>query len=214
MLFRSGFAACWGVKYGAKNAREGQWYKGPGESLFEFVQRALPELTLIAEDLGVITEDVSKMKNDLGFPGMRLLHFGIKERKGGSVAFDTDSNCYAYTGTHDNNTTVGWYTENLSDQEQLEVRKMLYITAQASAQENAKEKLSAEDIDRELVEYVYSRQARTVVIPMQDILALPSNCRMNTPGVAVGNWTWKLTESQLENAPAHWLNSLCVKYNR
>ena len=209
-----GFAACWGVKYGAKNAREGQWYKGPGESLFEFVQRALPELTLIAEDLGVITEDVSKMKNDLGFPGMRLLHFGIKERKGGSVAFDTDSNCYAYTGTHDNNTTVGWYTENLSDQEQLEVRKMLYITAQASAQENAKEKLSAEDIDRELVEYVYSRQARTVVIPMQDILALPSNCRMNTPGVAVGNWTWKLTESQLENAPAHWLNSLCVKYNR
>ena len=199
-----GFAACWGVKYGAKTAKEGKWYKGPGESLFEFVQRALPELTLIAEDLGVITEDVSKMKNDLGFSGMRLLHFGIKEREGGSVAFDTESNCYAYTGTHDNNTTVGWYTENLSDQQQQEVCKMLGL----------KEKESAEDIDRKLVEYVYSRQARTVIIPMQDILALPSDCRMNTPGTATGNWQGQLTKKQLSEAPIEWLKNLCVKYKR
>ena len=210
-----GFAACWGVKYGAKTAKEGQWYKGPGESLFEFVQRAMPELTLVAEDLGIITEDVSTMKNDLGFPGMRLLHFGIKERTGGSIAFDTESNCYAYTGTHDNNTTVGWYTEDISDQEQQEVRKMLGLKgAELADSLSEKDEKVAEIIDKLLVEYVYSRQARTVVIPMQDILALPSKCRMNTPGVAMGNWGWKLTKEQLDSAPAKWLSNLCSKYKR
>ena len=208
-----GFAACWGVEYGAKDAKEGKWYKGPGESLFEFVQRALPDLTLVAEDLGIITEDVSHMKNDLGYPGMRLLQFGIKERCGGSVAFDTETNCYAYTGTHDNNTTAGWYTEELSDQQQQEVQKMLGVKI-AGTEQSSKGTANTETITKLLVEYVYSRQARTIVIPMQDVLILSSKCRMNTPGTAEGNWGWQMSAEQLQEAPALWLQALCKKYKR
>lgn len=207
-----GFAACWGIPPQAKTAKEGQWYKGPGASLFEHVQKFLPELTLVAEDLGVITQDVSKMKSELGFPGMEVLHFSVKERCGGSIAFDTANNSYAYTGTHDNNTTVGWYTEDLQERDREQIGEMLGLTEQKKEKKDLGQK--AKDVTKLLVEYLYSRNARTIIIPMQDILTLPSSCRMNTPGTVTGNWQWQMTEDQLAKAPAQWLKTLCEKYKR
>ncbi len=199
-----GFSACWGVEYGAKTAAKGEWYSGPGAEFFDLMHKKLPGLRLVAENLGVITEEICRMKTAAGLPGMRILQFGIKERQGGSVAFDTEPDCYAYTGTHDNNTSLGWYQKELTTWQQEQVREMLHLTGEFTAPE----------FRQALLEYLYSRRAATVIVPMQDILALPGECRMNTPGTAHGNWSWKMTEAQLSQAPTQLLAALVEKYGR
>jgi 4-alpha-glucanotransferase/glycosidase len=199
-----GFAACWAVDATAEDAIDGQWLKGPGAELFKVIEKALPHLKLVAEDLGVITEDVLAVKDEMHLPGMRIMEFMVKDRGATGAAFDTEPHCLAYTGTHDNNTLLGWYKEELDEPGKQVVRTMLGL---ASA-------FTPEQFTEAVIEYLYSRRAETVIVPMQDILALPSSCRMNIPGTATGNWQWRLTGKQLEMAPKEFLKKLCTKYNR
>lgn len=199
-----GFASYWSVPADAKTAKTGQWIQGPGKELFQSVYQALGHVPLVAEDLGLITDDVYALKDSLQLPGMKVLHFHMKERNDGRYTLDTEPNCLAYTGTHDNNTSRGWYEEELTPMEQAQLRQTLHLSDNAKSQ----------DVVKALVAYVYSRQAETVIIPMQDALALPSSCRMNTPGTPTGNWQWQLEEDMLRFDTAKWLSQLCRMYHR
>lgn len=199
-----GFASYWSVDADAQTAKEGTWIPGPGKDLFQAVYRALGPIPLVAEDLGLITDDVCALKDVLQLPGMKVLHFHMKSRADGRYTLDTEPNCLAYTGTHDNNTSLGWYEEELTSVQQARLRQTLQLPDTAQPQ----------DIVKALVAYVYSRQAETVVIPMQDALVLPASCRMNTPGTPAGNWQWQLEEGMLRFDTAKWLSGLCRIYHR
>ena len=199
-----GFAACWAIPAGAKDAKNGAWLKGPGSELFRAIKIALPQLKLVAEDLGVITDDVNAIKNEFHFPGMRIMEFMIKDRGCANAAFDTEPHCLAYTGTHDNNTVVGWYQEELDEAGKQVVRNTLGLA----------ENFTPKELTESMIAYLYSRRAETVIVPMQDLLALPSSCRMNIPGTATGNWHWQMTTEQLKQAPVEFLKKLCEKYGR
>lgn len=199
-----GFAACWGIKHGAATGEHGTWQPGPGRGFFKILQQRLPQLRLVAEDLGVITDDVCQLKNDLQLPGMKILHFHLQTRADGICALDTEPNCIAYTGTHDNNTTLGWYTEDLTDADREKVRELI----------GAPEDASAEEIVLGLIEYLYSRKAGTVIIPAQDLLTLPSSCRMNLPGTIEKNWHWQMRRNVMVSELEKWLAGLCRRYGR
>ena len=198
-----GFAAYWSVKAGSDTAKEGRWIPGPGEEFFRILYKQLRGLHFVAEDLGIITDDVCELKDRLGLPGMKVMHFHMKERDDGMLSFDTEPNCVAYTGTHDNNTTLGWYMDELDSLQQQRVRAAAGLPADATPQE----------VVYALIAYLYSRRAETVIVPMQDLLCLPGSCRMNYPGIAEGNWQWQMKEP-VKPELAKKLAALCEKYNR
>jgi 4-alpha-glucanotransferase len=199
-----GLASYWSVPASAQTAREGVWKKGPGLDLIKAVYAKLGSVPVVAEDLGVITDDVCELKQHLGVPGMRVLHFHLQEWPDGVYSFDTEPCCVAYTGTHDNNTTLGWYTDDLNDSQRLQICQMLDIP----------DDTAPADVVKALIIYVYSRRAQTVIVPMQDILSLPAACRMNIPGTATGNWHWQMEEGMLQFDIAKWLSALCKQYER
>ena len=199
-----GFAAYWAVPAGSETAKSGAWKEGPGLDLFRAVYQKIGRLRLVAEDLGVITDDVCTLKDALHLPGMKVIQFHLKDRADGRLAFDTEPDCIAYTGTHDNNTIRGWYEDDLTPSQQLHVRQMLGLSDEAAPQE----------IVGALIAYTCRRRAETVIIPMQDLLALPSSGRMNTPGVAEGNWHWQLKDGQLTFDIARWLAKVCRESGR
>jgi len=185
-----GFAACWEVPHGAKTAAKGKWVPSPGKELLEaFKSNFGPDLPLIAEDLGVITPDVEALRDDNGLPGMKILHFAFGWKDG---AFDS-SNPYlphnigygsaVYTGTHDNDTTLGWYN-SLDEGTKDIVRR--YLECDDS------------DIVYRFVRAALMTHAKYCVIPMQDVLALGSEARMNVPSTCgTSNWSWRMTEKML-----------------
>jgi 4-alpha-glucanotransferase len=178
-----GFEAYWAVNAGEETAVNGEWIKGPADDLFEAIEAEFGSLPIIAEDLGLITDEVNELKDRLALPGMRLLHFYLQHDENGTAYFECAPNTIAYTGTHDNNTTAGWYEENLSEYERAGLRKMLKVSDDATP----------EEICDKLIEYLYKCNASTVIVPMQDILRLGSKSRMNTPGSFGGaNWHWRL----------------------
>ncbi|MEE3381421.1 MAG: 4-alpha-glucanotransferase [Succiniclasticum sp.] len=193
-----GFAATWAIDAVSRDARQGHWTPGPGKALFETVHRAVPQLHLVAEDLGVITDDVIALRDAFHLPGMRVLQFHLVTRSDGQTAFDTEPNCVAYTGTHDNNTLCGWWTEELDAAARQRVAALAGLPPDAPAAER----------NRRLIAHLYSRQARLVMVPLQDLLALPAACRMNLPGTATGNWHWQMDAAALTPELAAWLRSL------
>ena len=193
-----GFTAAWAVPKGEKDATTGSWKPAKGREMFLALRKELPDLQLVAEDLGQISEDVYQLKNELGLPGMRILQFHLQHRSDGITDFATEPNCVAYTGTHDNNTLRGWLEEEVSPELRNQLRGLC----------------GREPDTRSLIEYLYSRRADTVIVPLQDVLALPADCRMNTPGIPSGNWTWKLEENCLTDELADWLKLLAEKYRR
>ena len=130
-----GFAAYWAVPAGSETAKSGAWKEGPGLDLFRAVYQKIGRLRLVAEDLGVITDDVCTLKDALHLPGMKVIQFHLKDRADGRLAFDTEPDCIAYTGTHDNNTIRGWYEDDLTPSQQLHVRQMLGLSDEAAPQE-------------------------------------------------------------------------------
>lgn len=172
--------------------------------MFRAVYQKLGRLNLVAEDLGVITDDVCALKDALDLPGMKVFQFHLKDRSDGIRAFDTEPNCIAYTGTHDNNTIRGWYEQELSESEQLRIRRMLDLS----------DDVSPEELVQAVIAYTYRRRAETVIVPMQDLLALPAEARMNVPGVADGNWQWQMKEGQTTFDLARRLAKLCRKSDR
>lgn len=174
-----GFEAYWSIPAEEETAVNGQWVPGPGAELFTRVQAELGELPVIAEDLGVITPEVDALRLQFGFPGMKVLQFAF----GGDVRNlylphnYTDPQCVVYTGTHDNDTLQGWF-HSASPQDQLEVLQYLGQTVTT-------------EIHWDLIRLALSSIATLAIIPLQDILGLGSEARMNTPAQTEGNWCWR-----------------------
>ncbi len=196
-----GFEAAWHVPAKAKTAVHGSWVAGPGAGFFEAVRTALGSLPFIAEDLGVITPEVEALRERFVFPGMKILQF----------AFDSDAtnpylphnhryNSVVYTGTHDNDTTRGWL-ESLPPKARRRICEYLGTPG-------------PDPTVQDLVRTTLMSVARFAVIPMQDLLELPADARMNRPGVAFGNWNWRLCSGQLTRELAEQYAALNLRYGR
>ncbi|WP_298817039.1 4-alpha-glucanotransferase [Chloroflexus sp.] len=195
-----GFAAYWEVPAQAETALSGRWVPGPGAALFEAVRAALGRLPIIAEDLGLITPDVDELRRHLGFPGMAVLQFAWgSDATSAYLPHNYTRDLVVYTGTHDNDTTVGWWS-SLNEPARQRVRDYL----------GARDEHIAWDFIRAALMSV----ADTVIIPMQDVLGLGSWARLNLPGRAEGNWAWRMRPDQLNFDLAHHLAYLTALYGR
>jgi 4-alpha-glucanotransferase len=196
-----GFAGYWEVPASEETAVNGRWVPGPGEALFDAVRAALGDCPIIAEDLGLITEDVEALRIGQGFPGMSVLQFAW----GGDAAnlylpHNQTRDLVLYTGTHDNDTTMGWW-DSLDEHTRAHVRAYLDIEVEGG-------------VAWAFIRSVLQSVAETAIVPMQDVLGLGTSARMNLPGRAMGNWGWRLTERQLEPALAQRLGRLTSVYGR
>lgn len=186
-----GFESFWSVQFGAETAREGEWLPGPRDALFDSMQAALGSLPIVAEDLGVITPEVDGLRHRHELPGMKVLQFEV-----GDPSFSLDDieyNCVCYTGTHDNDTTLGWFLggdkDTRSEQEIIE------------NQENALKVTGGtrETIHLDMIRLAFNSPAKLAIAPMQDFLGLGSDYRLNIPGTTLNNWRWRATEDQLSS---------------
>jgi len=194
-----GFEAYWAVPARAETARDGTWVPGPGDGIFEAVRRELGELPVVAENLGVITPEVEALRERHNLPGMIVLQFAVADPD--FAPDEVPADCVCYTGTHDNDTTRGWFTgspDDLRSPEEIERtrRAALEITGGTS-----------ETIHEDLIRTAFSTKAGLAVAPMQDYLGLGSEARLNTPGTSAGNWRWRMnpepvTESFLDHVAA------------
>jgi 4-alpha-glucanotransferase len=180
------FAAAWHVPAGAPTARTGEWIPGPGADFFHAVQRNLSALPFIAEDLGSITPDVTALLDQFDFPGSRVLQFAFDgEEDNPHLPHNYASNTVVYTGTHDNPTTRSWF-EELPDGERQTVLSYLKRTA-----------VGPDEIAWELIRLAWLSPAALAIVPLQDVLNLGAEARMNQPGRADGNWRWRCTDEML-----------------
>lgn len=195
-----GFEAYWEIPYDEPTAEIGRWVKGPGADFFIAVEKHLGRLPIIAEDLGVITEEVIALREQFNFPGMKILQFAFGgERKSGFLPHNFDRNFVVYTGTHDNETTLGWY-RNASREEQDHVRR--YLAKDGS------------DISWDLVRLAFASVAEMAVVPLQDLMSLGNEARMNFPGKTGGWWTWRYTPDMLTELIAYRLREMSWLYGR
>ncbi|MGA6988307.1 MAG: 4-alpha-glucanotransferase [Terriglobales bacterium] len=192
-----GFAAAWHVPAGAPTAQSGQWVAGPGASFFQAVQTELGHLPFIAEDLGVITDDVRALRDQFRLPGMRILQFAFDGHADNPyLPHNFVHNTVAYTGTHDNATTRQWY-EELPDYQRQNFWGYLKRAPGTGA-----------DAAPELMRLAWSSPAALAIAPLQDLLNLGSEARMNVPGRADGNWRWRVREDMLSSRAFQWLQDL------
>ncbi len=192
-----GFADYWSIPAKSNDARKGSWKLGPGMDFFRFLKRNFPKNRFVAEDLGMLSKRARELRDKLNMPSMAVMQFAFGDAPSNPYfPHNVRRNCVYYTGTHDNDTACGWY---------------------ASAGEDAKDQLRryfrspGDSPNWDMIHALLLSAAQMAVIPMQDILGLPSECRMNTPGKAGGNWRWRMTCEQLEaakNLNAPYLKSL------
>ncbi len=195
-----GLESYWTVPAGEKTAIKGEWVPANGFELLQMFKKQVGVLSLVAEDLGVITEEVEQLRDDFNLPGMKVLQFAFgSDETNHDLPHNYLPNFIAYTGTHDNNTTLGWL-RSLEPEEKKMVRRYLGTTGK-KAVKNA-------------VELIWSSCACTAVIPMQDLLELDESARLNTPGTASGNWEWRFKWWQLRNRHRYFLKDITRKYNR
>jgi len=198
-----GFAAAWNVPAGAPTAQSGQWLPGPGASFFQAVQTELGHLPFIAEDLGLITPDVQALRDQFRLPGMRVLQFAFDGHADNPyLPHNFVNNTVAYTGTHDNAPTRQWY-EELPDYQRQNFWNYLKSAPGTSA-----------DAAPELMRLASSSSAALAIAPLQDLLNLGSEARMNVPGRADGNWRWRVREDMLSPQALQWLQDLTERYER
>jgi 4-alpha-glucanotransferase len=195
-----GFAAYWEVPAGEETAVNGRWVSGPGAALFEAVGAALGHLPIIAEDLGVITPDVEALRDQFGFPGMKVLQFAFGDGAADPyLPHNYRRHCVVYTGTHDNDTTAGWWA-SAAPHERNNVQ--LYLGRDGS------------DISWDFIRLAMASVAEMAIVPLQDVLGLGSAARMNTPGRAGGNWSWRYTPEMLDPQVTERLRTLTALYGR
>ena len=200
-----GFSSYWSIPANEKTAINGKWKKGPGISFFRKMEDRLGPMAIIAEDLGSITPEVEQLRDELGYPGMKILLFAFDGNTDNSyLPHNYTHNCVVYTGTHDNDTAVGWY---LSQTTQPETRR------RAKRQAN-QDNDDAASFHRDMIYLAHSSVANTAVIPMQDILGFGNDCRMNTPGTSKGNWRWRCAGRFITDELAAWLYDVTVFFNR
>jgi 4-alpha-glucanotransferase len=194
-----GFEAYWAIPSHCETAIEGQWIKAPGHALFETLQNTGINISLVAEDLGVITHEVDALRERFHLPGMRVLQFAFgNDPKNPHLPHNHKEDNVVYTGTHDNNTTVGWFHE-LPDWEKQLVRDTLH---------------TGDNMPWPLIETAYRSVGQLAVVPMQDILALDGYHRMNTPGTSSGNWRWRFDWSQVPSDVCGRLQHLAHSHGR
>lgn len=195
-----GFESYWEIPASAATAVEGQWQPGPGRKPFDAARESLGELPIIAEDLGLITEAVHQLRDELGFPPMRVLQFGFESEHDDFHRPDQyPEHCVAYTGTHDNNTTMGWYRERQRNGSTELIDKWIDTN---------------QEIHTELNRLVLESKADTAILPLQDWIGLGSESRMNTPGTVDGNWLWRVNPDDLTPTLADQVCELTRHANR
>jgi 4-alpha-glucanotransferase len=195
-----GFAAYWAVPYAEKTAINGQWTNGPGRGFFEALQREFIELPVIAEDLGVITPDVEELRDGLALPGMKILEFAFDSSEANDyLPHNFPKNCVVYTGTHDNDTVLGWFMDAKEEDQQ-------YVLDYMNTETN--------DINWSFIRLAWASVANTAIVPVQDLLGLGSEARMNLPGTTSGNWSWRARSSDFSDAIADRLAHFTLLYGR
>lgn len=197
-----GFAAHWEIPASEPTAMNGRWVPGPGAALFEAVSQALGPLPIVAEDLGVITPDVHALRQQLGFPGMRILHFAWGEHGEGDprhLPHRHAADSVVYTGSHDNDTSIGWWS-GLAEATRHHLRQYLATDGR--------------DIAGDLLRAACASVADTALYPLQDVLRLGGEHRMNRPGQPEGCWAWRFLWSDVQPHHAEQLRRLCQLYER
>lgn len=202
-----GFAASWEIPAGDRTAAAGRWVDGPGEKFFKAVEAELGTLPIIAEDLGVITPDVENLRDHFNFPGMRVLQFAFSgDATNLNLPENYKPNSVAYTATHDNDTTVGWFarlsSSNNPDQILEREKCLVYLNSKG------------DEIHWDSIRTVFASVANTAIIPLQDLLGLGSEARMNTPNTIDGNWSWRFTEGALTDELAARLKQMSAAHGR
>lgn len=207
-----GFESYWEIPASEPTAMNGRWVKSPGRELFTALTKALGELTIIAEDLGVITPEVEALRNEFGFPGMKILQmaFGHDPKAHDYRPHHFTHNCTVYTATHDHNTTVGWFTsdpgtETTQTQEEIEEERTCALRYLNS---------DGREIHWDFIRLALSSVAKLAIFPLQDILGLDSNYRMNRPGTAKGNWEWRFKKTQLTDEVSRRLREVTALFDR
>ena len=196
-----GFESYYNIPYGDATAEFGHWEKGPGYDFFAAVKKALGKKEIIAEDLGYLTPAVFKLVDKTGFPGMKVLQFAFDcNEENNYLPHNYNKNCVVYTGTHDNDTSVGWY-ENAGAKDKKFARDYMGIK-------------SAKNFNYALIRQAMMSVADTAIIPMQDYLGLGSNARINTPSTLGGNWCWRMKPDAYTKNLAETVKELTVLYGR
>ena len=206
-----GFAAAWEVPGGDATAENGRWVDVPGNDLFRALRHELGELPFWAEDLGVITPDVEQLRDSFGLPGMRILQFAFGgDAKNHDLPHNYINNCVAYTGTHDNDTTVGWFKSQAgagSTREASEISREQDFCLQYL-------NTDGHEINWDMIRAVWASVADTAIAPMQDILGVGSEARMNLPASTSGNWSWRLDKGDITPEITARLKKLTELYAR
>ena len=192
-----GFYRTWAIPAKAKTAREGEWWMSPGRALFEAVHNAVGPAPIIAEDLGLLTPGAAKLRERNGFPGMRVVQFGFDDPY--YLPHRFIERCVAYTGTHDNNTTAGWFS-------QLKPKQRASVLAYLNC--------SSTTVADGMIRALMASVANTTIVPIQDVLGLGTADRMNMPGTTTHNWRWRLKSGQLTKKSAGRLRELTKMYER
>ncbi|MGE5595248.1 MAG: 4-alpha-glucanotransferase [Hyphomicrobiales bacterium] len=188
-----GFETAWEVPAHEETAQNGRWVPGPGRELFDRARAQLGELPIVVEDLGIITDEVRTLRDDLGYPGMDVLQFAFgDDARNPYLPHNVRRDSVMYTGTHDNDTTAGWLN-SLPDHVRHNLTR--YLGHEPAGV-------------RDIVRMAYESVAAMAIVPMQDVLELGSEARMNIPGYADGNWGWRMTQQQFDDCDPGWLREL------
>ncbi|CAA9574418.1 MAG: GH77 [uncultured Thermomicrobiales bacterium] len=196
-----GFAAYWEIPADEQTAINGRWVTGPGATFFDAVRAQLGDLPIIAEDLGLITDDVLALRDRFGLPGMKVLQFAPSDPGNPYLPHHYEPNCVVYTGTHDNDTTRGWWATASADERDFLAR---YLG----------QRPTGETIAWQLIRLALGSVAQTAIMPLQDLLELGSEARMNTPGTGGGNWAWRYDPALLTTVLQGRLKALTELYSR
>jgi 4-alpha-glucanotransferase len=190
-----GFADFWAIPFGKEDASEGTWHQAPGNKLFQGLHKKFKKMPVIAEDLGVLSDSAVQLLEECGFPGMKVLQFAFQNScENTFLPHHYEKNCVVFTGTHDNNTTRGWFELEASQEERAAVLEYLQC--------------DEEQVVEKLIRLAWSSVTNTVIIPVQDLLNLNSTARMNIPGTTTGNWLWKMTKDDATRFPVNRVKEL------
>lgn len=203
------FSAYWAVPYEAPSAKEGRWLKGPGMEFFSAVRERFPQAKIIAEDLGLIDEGVVRLIRDTGFPCMRVMQFGfLEDADNMHLPHNFPKNSFAYTGTHDNNTVLGWLWEATPEQRAHALEYCAFPGGDWA--EGGPQSASC----RAMIRSLWQSPANVVIVPIQDLCGFGKDTKMNVPGVPNGNWAFRLSAEQMGALDKEWLRNLNRTYYR
>ncbi|SDP02320.1 4-alpha-glucanotransferase [Desulforhopalus singaporensis] len=200
------FESYWSIPEYEKTAINGKWVKGPGAFFFKEMEKRAGKLNIVAEDLGIVTEEVTRLRDDLQFPGMKVLQFAFDGNRDNPFLPHnfTSDNCVVYTGTHDNDTTLGWFLSDAVNDEQRTLIKNL-VNSGLNDQK---------PIHHDMIYLAQSSIAGLCILPLQDILGFGNDCRMNRPGIAEGNWRWRCAPQFLTEEVKNYLKRGTTLFNR